>query len=167
MLGFCPRQRMLVLNGSHVTVISSFLHHSTRTTFKQLLVYSVEKRKFCFTEMFCTVIFKHFQKESFLPTAPSISISELFSTPLFIGLFLLSLLVQILFENKRFPGLMYQLLNLRKQLKTLTKIYRQDINQDFIVHYTEKKKMKRTEESSIYICNTMSPLRSCLDGSAQ
>lgn len=37
---------------------------------------------------------------------------------------------------------MYQLLNLRKQLKTLTKIYRQDINQDFIVHYTEKKNEK-------------------------
>lgn len=87
MLGFCPRYRMLVLNGSHVSVIPSFLHHGTRTTFKQLLVYSVEKRNFCFTEMFCTVIFKHFHKESFLPTAPSISISELFSTPLFIGLF--------------------------------------------------------------------------------
>lgn len=130
---------MLVLNGSCVTVIPSFLHHSIRTTFKQLLVYSVEKRNFCSTEMFYTVIFKHVHTESFLSAAPSILISELFSTPLFIGLFLLFLLVPILFENKRFPGLMYQLLNLRKQLKTLTKIYRQDINQDFIVQYIEEK----------------------------
>lgn len=82
---------------------------------------------------------------SLSPTVPPLPISELLSTPLFIGLFLLSLLVQILFENKRFPGLMYQLQDLKKQLKTLVKIYRQDINQDFTVHNGGEK--MRTEES--------------------
>lgn len=43
---------------------------------------------------------------------------------------------------------MYQLLNLRKQLKTLTKIYRQDINQDFIVHYIEEKWKERKSLAS-------------------
>lgn len=101
--------------------------------------------------------------QSLLPTASLLSISQLLSTPLFIGLFLLSLLVQVLFENKRFPDLMYQLQDLKKQLKTLVKIYRQNINQYFTVHNGGEK--MRTEESNIHICNTISPLRSSLDDS--
>jgi hypothetical protein len=66
-----------------------------RTTFRQFIFYSTEKRDFCTTAMLCLVIFKRravlgCPKEKhaeLLPTAPPLSASELLSTPAFIGLF--------------------------------------------------------------------------------